>query len=247
MRWLDDGNHYCPVSGTPLQHSSLVLNKTLEWKIDAWIKEQGGERPRGESAICNDSTPPQRFHCPLSQNVMQDPVSTGEGVNFEPGVILEWLAVNDNCPVTGNPLTPADVVSNENLKREIEQWYSVTNNRAGGDTTVKGNNIVIIKNLRPVMSMDRKRRRSSSASTSSKATLKSLASMGSMSSGCGSNLTCLSSMLRALPPISDSSRTTWAEIPSQSSAFDQKLSKTSLISAIDDALEFSAANIGRYV
>lgn len=247
MKWMDDGKHYCPVSGSPLQFSSLVLNRTLQWKIDTWMKEHNGEQTCVESASCNYSTPPQRFRCPLSVNLMKDPVSTGEGINYERSVILEWLEVNDNCPVTGCPLTPANIISNENLKREIEEWNCclASNDAFAGDTTV-------VKDRHPQLSLYTGHRRSStlSSSSSSKESSKSLSSMNSSSSGGSSDLTCLSSMLLSLPPTSDqcpNNTTSTFRMPPTHKASSVRIRKgnRSLISSIDNALELSAANIGR--
>jgi U-box domain len=135
LQHLDSGDNFCPITGNPLRPSNLVSNKTLQWKIKYWAKKNGMDIDIGkttadeESSDCQKSVgfvavPPARFHCPLSNKVMQDPVMTKEGINFERKAILKWLdsSCEELCPVTSEPLSRRGLVSNSKLQWEIEQW-----------------------------------------------------------------------------------------------------------------------------
>ena len=131
MEWFEKGNNYCPVTGNPLRPSMLVSNKTLQWKIKYWAQKNGheltGEEKTGEAAsvaaISFVAVPHERFICPLTNEIMQDPVTTKEGINFERKAILRWLdEQGDVCPVTKTPLTMSGLISNNKLKWEISQW-----------------------------------------------------------------------------------------------------------------------------
>jgi len=68
------------------------------------------------------SAPPRdKFRCPLTDEIMQDPVSVPcRGVNFERKAILKYLQENGNrCPLSGDSLTPSDLKSNTKLQWEI--------------------------------------------------------------------------------------------------------------------------------
>lgn len=250
LRWIDDGNHFCPVTGCPLVRSSIVPNKTLQWKIDSWVSEngRGQQQPGGDDSPrpTNDGNglgrePPQRFHCPLSQLVMTDPVVTGEGISFERAVILEWLEVNENCPVTGNKLLTSGVVANRRLKGEIELWHATNGINHSGET--KDAKAVDSQHSKPLDSFARRQ-----------LVLTAEAKLAPNRDG---NCTSLSSMLRSLPHIYGDSNSenqngiTMTAPPPPSSAMSSSSSqplfmsnffrKASLMAAIDDALECSGA------
>ena len=67
-----------------------------------------------------DETAP--FICPLSLNIMEDPVIDPEGNSYERSVIETWLRVNGTSPITRGPLTPAMLCPNKALKNAIENY-----------------------------------------------------------------------------------------------------------------------------
>jgi hypothetical protein len=130
LEWLEQGNDFCPVTSKPLRPSSLVSNKSLDWKIRCWLHKHGFDAPdHEEPEFLHDfhgfvAITPAKLICPLTKKVMVDPVMTHEGQNFERKAILKYLDDSDNkCPVTGNPLAPHDLVSNHNLKHEIHVYH----------------------------------------------------------------------------------------------------------------------------
>ena len=67
-----------------------------------------------------DETAP--FICPLSLNIMEDPVIDPEGNSYERSVIETWLRVSGTSPITRGPLTPAMLCPNKALKNAIENY-----------------------------------------------------------------------------------------------------------------------------
>ena len=133
LRWLQDGNNYCPVTGNPLRPSNLVSDRTLQWKIQYWADKNGhplkdvkNDPEDGEDDFYFSATiavPDKRFICPLTKSIMEDPVVSKHGHNFERKAILTWLDdMGDVCPITKEPLFPSDLVSNKKLGWEISQW-----------------------------------------------------------------------------------------------------------------------------
>ena len=71
-----------------------------------------------------DESIPANWYCPLTLEVMTDPVMTVHGQNFERDAILEWLNQgNNSCPLTRKPLRPSMMVSNAALRRSINKWF----------------------------------------------------------------------------------------------------------------------------
>jgi hypothetical protein len=130
LEWINQGHNYCPVTGNTLRPSNLVSNKTLQWKIKYWAlkngvkgfetEEQQNEKPQ---VMATAAFPPKHMLCPLTHKVMEDPVMTREGQNFERKAILSKLDKKGNiCPVTKKPLRPSGIVGNGRLQWEIRKW-----------------------------------------------------------------------------------------------------------------------------
>ncbi|WVZ73858.1 hypothetical protein U9M48_022116 [Paspalum notatum var. saurae] len=68
------------------------------------------------------------FFCPLTNEIMTDPVTTESGVTFERRAIEEYIErFADNsepvcCPVTKMPMQSKTVMTNASLKSVIEEW-----------------------------------------------------------------------------------------------------------------------------
>lgn len=67
--------------------------------------------------------PLQSFYCPITREVMTDPVETSTGQTFERSAIEKWLASGTNsCPLTGLPLETSMLRPNKTLRLSIEEW-----------------------------------------------------------------------------------------------------------------------------
>ncbi|KAI3783842.1 hypothetical protein L1987_42930 [Smallanthus sonchifolius] len=65
----------------------------------------------------------QSFYCPITGDVMEDPVETPSGHSFERDAIERWLAEeNSLCPVTKTPLKSSALRTNKTLRQSIEEW-----------------------------------------------------------------------------------------------------------------------------
>ena len=88
-----------------------------------------GERARGAAATmaeAGDAVPPS-FMCPISHEVMRDPVTLSDGHSYERTAIERWLTTNDTSPMTGAALKGTDVVPNHALRNSILEHF-----QAGG-------------------------------------------------------------------------------------------------------------------
>jgi hypothetical protein len=66
--------------------------------------------------------------CPITNEVMREPVIDYEGNTYEKSAILNWLKINNTSPITRNPLRIDQLVPN----RALLEYYTTT-------TTIQGN------------------------------------------------------------------------------------------------------------
>ncbi|KAF8379768.1 hypothetical protein HHK36_029217 [Tetracentron sinense] len=67
--------------------------------------------------------PLQSFYCPITWDVMVDPVETPSGQTFERSAIEKWFADgNSVCPLTMTPLNTSSLRPNKTLRKSIEEW-----------------------------------------------------------------------------------------------------------------------------
>nr|XP_043634856.1 E3 ubiquitin-protein ligase PUB23-like [Erigeron canadensis] len=68
---------------------------------------------------------PQYFICPISLQIMKDPVTTVTGITYDRDSIECWLSMADEvqCPATKQPLSKdSDLTPNHTLRRLIQAW-----------------------------------------------------------------------------------------------------------------------------
>eukprot|EP01065_Artemidia_motanka_P032920 TRINITY_DN398_c0_g1_i1.p1 TRINITY_DN398_c0_g1~~TRINITY_DN398_c0_g1_i1.p1 ORF type:complete len:333 (+),score=116.05 TRINITY_DN398_c0_g1_i1:64-1062(+) len=73
--------------------------------------------------------PPGRFLCPITLSIMDDPVMSPHGINFERAAIVEWLGRNANCPCSRRPLSARELFPNLALREEIGEWRRIAGMR----------------------------------------------------------------------------------------------------------------------
>lgn len=83
------------------------------------------------------------FYCPITREVMIDPVETPTGHTFERSAIEKWLSEADepSCPITSNPLGISMLRPNKTLRQSIEEWRD-------------RNNMIMVASLKPRISSD---------------------------------------------------------------------------------------------
>ena len=78
---------------------------------------------------------PQYFLCPISLQIMRDPVTTVTGITYDRESIEQWLSTAENsvCPVTKLPMSKsAGLTPNHMLRRLIQAWC-IANAKSGID------------------------------------------------------------------------------------------------------------------
>ncbi|KAK7411126.1 hypothetical protein VNO78_02541 [Psophocarpus tetragonolobus] len=104
-----------------LCYSRVVVFETME--IQAIAREEQGETK------CNTETltcvVPEDFLCPISLEIMTDPVTVSTGQTYNRASIQKWLkSGNMVCPKTREKLTSTELFPNAALKKLIKQFCS---------------------------------------------------------------------------------------------------------------------------
>ena len=66
--------------------------------------------------------PPDEFVCPISQELMVDPVLASDGHAYERRAIERWFEKRVTSPKTGEPLETRALFPNHPLRRLILEW-----------------------------------------------------------------------------------------------------------------------------
>lgn len=66
---------------------------------------------------------PTHFRCPISFDLMKDPVTMSTGITYDRQSIETWLDMgNTTCPVTNQELNVEDLIPNHSIRRMIQDW-----------------------------------------------------------------------------------------------------------------------------
>ncbi|KAI3449287.1 hypothetical protein Pfo_005952 [Paulownia fortunei] len=76
---------------------------------------------------CHSSVVPAFFICPISLEIMKDPVTISSGMTFDRESIHTWLFFYNQktCPITKQTLSDKLLTPNSNLLRLIESWLQI--------------------------------------------------------------------------------------------------------------------------
>lgn len=102
---------------------------------------------------------PSEFICPLSMQVMIQPLVSRSGIHFERAAILTWLAEGSGaCPMTGESLRPSDLVPDKRLEARLKFWRDENGVVLNRSLTDKKDVFIGIAALgeRPTMTADKK-------------------------------------------------------------------------------------------
>uniref|UniRef100_A0A7S3KXJ4 U-box domain-containing protein n=1 Tax=Amphora coffeiformis TaxID=265554 RepID=A0A7S3KXJ4_9STRA len=65
---------------------------------------------------------PEEFICPITNEIMRNPLMSVHGFSFEREAIFEWLQSHSTCPLSRRELTVSKLVSNCALQERIRGW-----------------------------------------------------------------------------------------------------------------------------
>jgi len=68
---------------------------------------------------------PDEFCCPLTHDIMHDPVVTVDGLAYERSAIAKWLTRSQSSPLTGAPLASTLLIDNVSLRGQIRRFLEL--------------------------------------------------------------------------------------------------------------------------
>jgi len=81
------------------------------------------------SAVPSPMEAPQDFTCPITQEIMTDPVICADGHSYERDAITRWLASHNTSPKTNAQLEHTTLIPNHTLRGSIEQFLEEARRR----------------------------------------------------------------------------------------------------------------------
>ncbi|KAG6599923.1 U-box domain-containing protein 21, partial [Cucurbita argyrosperma subsp. sororia] len=92
--------------------------------ISSWRRRRATRRTaRGTGSDMRELTIPSHFRCPISLDMMKDPVTLSTGITYDRASIETWIeGGNFSCPITNQPLQTLDSIPNHNIRKMIQDW-----------------------------------------------------------------------------------------------------------------------------
>lgn len=64
----------------------------------------------------------QSILCPLTQQILEDPVIASDGHTYERKAITEWLKKSKKSPIENNVLDNGNLIANNAIKKLVAEW-----------------------------------------------------------------------------------------------------------------------------
>lgn len=90
----------------------------------------------------NEIQIPSEYLCPISRELMRDPVIVSDGHTYDRSQIVRWFYSNNTSPLTGLVLPNKDLIPNYSLKSLIENFLTQNRNTNQMDSS----NMIIVEN-----------------------------------------------------------------------------------------------------
>ena len=88
--------------------------------------------------MCSTVEYPENFLCPITCDIMKDPVSAKDGHTYERSAIQRWFDQGKrSSPVTNAVMPSTDLVPNHFVKSQISAWRDQNEGDAGVDNRIK--------------------------------------------------------------------------------------------------------------
>ena len=107
--------------------------------------------------MSNKENFPPEFKCPLTLDVMNDPVITVGGHTYERAAITEWFAQRSTDPMTNVELKSTVLIPNLSIRSQIQRWNAKKKVVSGSwDKTVRireGSRLALMENTLVAMNL----------------------------------------------------------------------------------------------
>ncbi|KAM5566948.1 U-box domain-containing protein 21-like [Rosa sericea] len=96
---------------------------TLSWRRLRPGRHAAKHSRHGEAGGDIELTIPSHFRCPISLDLMKDPVTLSTGITYDRQSIEKWIeAGNVTCPTTNQVLTTSEPIPNHTIRKMIQDW-----------------------------------------------------------------------------------------------------------------------------
>jgi len=113
----DDGSAAGALS--PVQQR-LVLEQVLQENAALGVRISSMQEQQA-SAAAAAAAPPEHFLCPITQQVMEEPVMAADGFTYEREAIETWFRRRDTSPMTNQAIAPM-LIPNNVMRSQIASW-----------------------------------------------------------------------------------------------------------------------------
>ncbi|KAF5734048.1 hypothetical protein HS088_TW16G00490 [Tripterygium wilfordii] len=101
--------------------------------VFGWRKRKNFLNRQRKGDVDAELVIPSHFRCPISLDLMKDPVTLSSGITYDRESIEKWLeSGNFTCPVTNQVLRSFDQIPNHTLRKMIQEWC-VENRKFGAE------------------------------------------------------------------------------------------------------------------
>jgi hypothetical protein len=90
----------------------------LHIQLSGLLDQESSHGPGHKMAI------PDGFLCPITQDIMKDPVILLDGHTYERAAIVDWLKRKNRSPLTNEELSGDTMIDNYALKAAIETFQA---------------------------------------------------------------------------------------------------------------------------
>ncbi|KAG8373636.1 hypothetical protein BUALT_Bualt11G0044900 [Buddleja alternifolia] len=91
--------------------------------ISSWRRRRAAKQQNLVENASMELTIPIHFRCPISLDLMKDPVTLSTGTTYDRESIETWLeAGSTSCPITNQQLRSLDLVPNHTIRKMIQDW-----------------------------------------------------------------------------------------------------------------------------
>ncbi|XP_028768740.1 U-box domain-containing protein 21-like [Neltuma alba] len=96
----------------------------LSWsRKRVFRRARKGNAATGDLDVDVEVVVPTHFRCPITLDLMRDPVTLSTGITYDRDSIEKWVeSGNRTCPVTNQPLISFDMIPNHAIRRMIQDW-----------------------------------------------------------------------------------------------------------------------------
>ncbi|KAH0692226.1 hypothetical protein KY285_019323 [Solanum tuberosum] len=98
--------------------------------ISTWRKKRASRRSNSKKQIEEKTMEllmvPSHFKCPISLDLMKDPVTLSTGITYDRVSIETWIENgNQTCPITKNVVKTLEPIPNHTMRKMIQEWCVV--------------------------------------------------------------------------------------------------------------------------